>query len=205
MSLTIEGWHVFGEEVTFTNMGWGSGAQVGSPSAPKALESHRHQSSMTSPLHEHHSMLIIASCRAYREREREIERERERGQAKTNFKAHVILEEAIFKCKYCEELYRGKHLSSKSLVVKGPLDRTGSDRCRPCTTLGLMWQRWQERGHWPWLLQSMRTPAAMRLEPVSSRLAMYAGHVRSLPTRPSLFQPDVWKTPIRCDSADSGD
>lgn len=40
---------------------------MGRPSAPKAAESQRHQSSMTSPLPEHHSMLIIASCRALEE------------------------------------------------------------------------------------------------------------------------------------------
>jgi len=47
-----------------TYMGCGSGAQVGSPSAPKALESQRHQSSMTSPLPEHHSELMVASCKS---------------------------------------------------------------------------------------------------------------------------------------------
>lgn len=46
-------------------MGWGRGAQVGSPSAPKALESQRHQSSMTSPLPEHHSELMVASCKSW--------------------------------------------------------------------------------------------------------------------------------------------
>lgn len=38
---------------------------MGSPSAPKALESQRHQSSMTSPLPEHHSKLMVASCRSW--------------------------------------------------------------------------------------------------------------------------------------------
>lgn len=53
------GWACMG-----TYMGWGRGAQVGSPSAPKALESQRHQSSMTSPLPEHHSELMVASCKS---------------------------------------------------------------------------------------------------------------------------------------------
>lgn len=48
-----------------TYMGCGRGAQVGSPSAPKALESQRHQSSMTSPLPEHHSELMVASCKSW--------------------------------------------------------------------------------------------------------------------------------------------
>lgn len=48
-----------------TYTGWGRGAQVGSPSAPKALESQRHQSSMTSPLPEHHNKLMVASCRSW--------------------------------------------------------------------------------------------------------------------------------------------
>lgn len=38
---------------------------MGSPSAPKALESQRHQSSMTSPLPEHHSELMVASCKSW--------------------------------------------------------------------------------------------------------------------------------------------
>lgn len=54
--------------VRVTYKGCGSGAQVGSPSVPNALESQRHQSSMTSPFPEHHSMLIIASWRDYEER-----------------------------------------------------------------------------------------------------------------------------------------
>ena len=57
-----------------TYMGCGRGAQVGSPSAPKALESQRHQSSMTSPLPEHHSELMVASCKSWERGEGEEHR-----------------------------------------------------------------------------------------------------------------------------------
>lgn len=46
---------------------------MGSPSAPKAVESHRHQSSMTSPVPEHQRELMVASSKSCKRGQRKGE------------------------------------------------------------------------------------------------------------------------------------